>query len=294
MSSAGEPKSSSPARWCALHSHGSDRIFGRSGTQAMIIAGFCSQSAGLVCLLLVLEDTRNALKPNGELDQLGAGTVMISKAAARSLRIWNVVLLLPAMAAVIVFLVFGASATALALGTHDTHGRQICRPAPDGTPRCLQNPVTAALVGSMSLLILVLGTLFPLGFWSSVSLGSALAREAVDKVQHALTTADPRSRESWDRDIAQPALALDQTMRTLSRGWSRGLLGLGLTIWLFCLQFFLRGMNTECAHLYCASTCTVFYSRRPTVACCLKDDSANQHALCTGTHSAWTSQRATP
>eukprot|EP01043_Picozoa_sp_COSAG02_P035065 COSAG02_NODE_2488_length_8701_cov_25.089630_7_plen_240_part_00 len=232
-----------------------------SGTQAMIIAGFCCQSAGLVCLLLVLEDTRNALKPNGELDQLGAGTVMISKAAARSQRIWNVVLLLPAVAAVLVFLVFGASAVALALGTHETHESQICRPAPDGTPRCLQNPVTAALVGSMSLLILVLGTMFPLGFWTSVSLGSALARGAVDTVQHALTTADPRSRESWDKDVAQPALALDQTMRTLSRGWSRGLLGLGLTIWLFCLQFFLRGMNTECAHPYCASSCTAFCSR---------------------------------
>lgn len=223
----------------------------------MIIAGFCCQSAGLVCLLLVLEDTRNALKPNGELDQLGAGTLMISKSAARSLRIWNGLLVLPAVAAVLVFLTFGAIAARLALGTHET-GSQICRPAPDGTPRCLPNPVTGGLVGSMSLLVLVLGTMFPLGFWTSVSLGSALARGAVDKVQRALTAADPRSRESWDKDIAQPALALDQTMRTLSRGWSRGLLGLGLTIWLFCLNFFLRGMNTECAHPYCTSICADF------------------------------------
>ena len=262
-SSAGEPKARAPPAGTLLsvrctRDHGSDRLSrGRSGTQAMIIAGFCCSSAGIVCLLLVLEDTRNALKPNGELDQLGAGSVTIAKSAARSLRIWNGLLVLPAVAAVLVSLFFGAGAVTLVLGTHE-YESQICRPAPDGTPRCLPNPVTAALLGSMSLMTLVLGTMFPLGFWTSVSLGSALARGEVDKVQRALTAADPRSRESWDRDIAQPALALDQTMRTLSRGWSRGLLGLGLTIWLFCLNFFLRGMNTECAHPYCTSICADF------------------------------------
>jgi hypothetical protein len=51
----------------------------------------------------------------------------------------------------------------------------------------VENPVTGALVGSMSLLVLALGTAFPLGFWTSMSLGSTLARGAVEEVQNAKT-----------------------------------------------------------------------------------------------------------
>lgn len=88
---------------------------------------------------------------------------------------------------------------------------------------------------------------FPLsfsGWWCTMKMGSALARQRVVRVIKATYTTDPNDDMAWKALVAD-ALALGNVMAQLSNGWSTGLAGFSLMCaWFFCALFSMF-VNTE-------------------------------------------------
>ena len=76
------------------------------------------------------------------------------------------------------------------------------------------------------------------GWLPSVRLASALARDAVIETIRLAAKTAPADADAWTKKVAEPAIALDRAMKTLSSGWGRGLLGLTMTCWLAALAYF--------------------------------------------------------
>eukprot|EP01046_Picozoa_sp_COSAG06_P063745 COSAG06_NODE_14938_length_1113_cov_1.582840_2_plen_168_part_01 len=73
-------------------------------------------------------------------------------------------------------------------------------------------------------------------------IASCLCRDEVIEVIRKVRTVDPTSDE-WEEGVSQPALGLIDKMKLLSDGWSGGLVGLSLFIFLYALCFFALGIN---------------------------------------------------
>eukprot|EP01052_Picozoa_sp_SAG31_P025975 SAG31_NODE_2317_length_5947_cov_2.753591_7_plen_110_part_00 len=100
---------------------------------------------------------------------------------------------------------------------------------------------------SVGLIILSVGNAVLLGFLPSMMLASTLCKTKIAMAMALLQDADvdPHQKQSWDRNIAEPAIALHHTMELLSTGWSSGLVGLSLASWFMAFSFFCKVINWE-------------------------------------------------
>ena len=209
-----------------------------SGCQTLIYVSVLGQCVGLVGGLLPLHAVLLALPPGGKLEQLGAGTVKIAASDARALRLWSIVMAVPTVLAPCV-----ATLGLVVSLTKATTGQMpsvFARVGGATNPDALSTQYTI----SQGLLIFQIVPVVAC-FWVSMMTASALARDALIEVQHAVINSDPRDKASWDRDVATPALDLDKTMRLLSRGWGAGLFGMSIFCWGMAVNSFCRGINTE-------------------------------------------------
>jgi hypothetical protein len=207
-----------------------------SGSQTLMWVSMLSASVGLLCVLPILHSAQRALKAGGELDQLGAGTVKISEKAARTLTRWRMATTAFGALFLLIGFVFSAkSIVELATGIDLIDGE-------DDDDNGALSPQYGLCLG----LFIIHGIPVSLvGFWPTMLTGSALARDAISEVQHKLLHTDPNDKEAWDRDVAGPALALDETMKKLSTGWSAGLMGAAGSCWGQAVNSFCRAINTE-------------------------------------------------
>jgi hypothetical protein len=178
---------------------------------------------GFASLALVVASARYALRPGGALEQLKAGEAMISEKDGTTLSRWRVGLgVLSAL-----FLLFGlqqiAAGTVFSKDYYTVQDRLV----------------------RFSLKGLILATTLPVAFsgWmASMYTGSCLCRDGVMKVIGAIRSTDPTADE-WDEAVAQPALALREKMKLLSRGWAGGLVGFGGFFWGMALGLFTSAIN---------------------------------------------------
>ena len=176
---------------------------------------------------LVVSSAREALRPGGALQQLGAGEVMISAEDAASNARWRKGLL--------VFSTFWAL-----LGLLNIAGAFLELPpfVPPGAP--VVQRITVGLLG------LVWCTVFPVafsGWWASMRTASCLCRDETIETIHAIETTDPADSE-WHAAVAERALGLIPKLKLLSDGWSGGLIGMGLFPWVGVLGYFTVAINT--------------------------------------------------
>ena len=163
---------------------------------------------------LILPSAKRALCAGGTLEQLGEKSTKITKAQGYKLLRWRIGLDL--------FSMFTIIPLGSGLGT-----RAIQKFA-DG-----QEDIYASLFGvSFGLFFLAVLPTILAGWWTAMKTGSTLARNSVDLVITAAEKTDPMSEE-WEPLVAQPALALEDTMRVLSDGFGSGLCGFVLMFWLF-------------------------------------------------------------
>lgn len=114
------------------------------------------------------------------------------------------------------------------------------------------------------LIIFVLAYVTPacfIGFWSSMLLGSALARAAVTKVSVAARKTNPNNAEAWTEAVERPALGLDRPLQVLSDAWGNGLLGTTLGLWLMALGKVMTAIDPVYTHAqvsqHVSFTCSV-------------------------------------
>lgn len=99
--------------------------------------------------------------------------------------------------------------------------------------------------GKFVLLSQVLWLALPIlsAFMYTNMLAATLARDSVTEVVKATRQSDPTDKEAWIKDVAKPALALEETLAILSRGWGRGFLGIILMVWSGAFFAFCQGVN---------------------------------------------------
>ena len=221
-----------------------------------LINWYCQGSA-LFLLFLPVECTRHVLAVQGHLELLGAGSVKINPAAARSLARWR-------------YLTTGVSALAVVQLTYTVikNSLRILWGSGWNDPReewdaddILDEHRSIAERLSLNVKWLISPFIFiwlvPVmvsGFLYTLRLGSALSRDAVLEVTKALKNSSPLEKSSWDKDVANPMLALETTMRLLSDGWSNGMLGLAMCAWLFALAQVCKAIDpVTCEELRCVS-----------------------------------------
>ena len=176
---------------------------------------------------LAVPSAREALRPGGALQQLGAGEVMISAEDAASNARWRKGLL--------VFSSFWALSGLLSIA-----GAFLELPpfVPPGAP--VVQRITTGLLG------LLWCTVLPVafsGWWASMRTASCLCRDETIETIHAIETTDPADSE-WHAAVAERALGLIPKLKLLSDGWSGGLIGLGAGVWLGVLGMFTVAINT--------------------------------------------------
>lgn len=138
------------------------------GAQALISLSMAGLCAGLLCMILLVSTLQRATRPNGELAQLGAGTVLIPTAAARNLRWWRQALYVPAvpitllgaMATFVLFPLFTFNTLTVeadceaydhaeCLAYTSPNGPCLAAQLADGTEICSTNPVGGPYVLGM-------------------------------------------------------------------------------------------------------------------------------------------------
>lgn len=221
---------------------------------------YSCQGFAVLSLLLVLDSVRRVSLADGPLRELGAGEVKISARDARSLARWRVGLAVP-------------SAFMLVVGTVQTIANAICFLLGSGWWRSELEPMDITvnqmeyseqakvyskfMLGGGIMMLMI--PLILSGWLVSVRLASALGRDAVIETIHATVKHSPNDAELWHREVAQPALALDEKMKTLSNGWGNGLLGLTMACWLASLSLFTNSINT-----HRNTTVSAFFGMAPT------------------------------
>ena len=94
----------------------------------------------------------------------------------------------------------------------------------------------------------IISTAMPIifsGWWASMITASCLCRGNITDVITKVDSTDPADGPAWEENVVRSALALVESMETLSRGWSWGLLGLGGFLGLNGLGWFINVMNPE-------------------------------------------------
>ena len=216
------------------------------GAQSLISLAMFGLCFALVSPIMLVTSIQGALKPGGELEQLGAGSAAISVSSERRLRILRRFIMLPAALVVSMGTASHAMACVVAYRKYFLGEElQQCLVLQDGTERCFKDPLGPAYMFGLGGCVLGLGTCVLLGFWPSMILASSLCRDQISKLMVVLRKADPSDKASWDRDVVGPAFAIDHAMRTLSRGWGSALLGLGLASWCMAFNFFCKAINNE-------------------------------------------------
>ena len=223
------------------------------------------QAIGVGLLVLPLQCAREVLKPGGNLEQLGLGSVKISERDARNLMIWRCITTF-----------FGLLLFAGETFTFFKNGNKIWFTG-TGTGECFYTPREEweakfsgqevrgqtkfdACVASEQrtvaerldrrfkwvLLPVLTNLLLPvliMGFFYTLRIGALLARDATSQVIASALACDPHDKNSWDSNIAGPALQLEKTFRCLSNGWGRGLFGIGSLLWLMALANFCKAID---------------------------------------------------
>lgn len=209
---------------------------------------YLTLAAAIAASLLPLAAVRRVLAQDGELQQLGAGTVMISHADFRSLRRWQVCMgVISALVGTMMHLsFFWANLLKLVVGRRDLFGSK--EELSDADIQFAEASFSDRLLAqSKWILIGAVGSamvpLMMMGFYYSLRLGSAVVRDAVTEVIRAARDCDPTDKKRWQVEVVQPAIGLHKCMQTLSRGWGPGFLGLGLSCWLMALGYFSKAIN---------------------------------------------------
>eukprot|EP01045_Picozoa_sp_COSAG04_P012067 COSAG04_NODE_798_length_10234_cov_8.130735_3_plen_492_part_00 len=224
-----------------------------------------AQAAQMMVTLLPVAAARRVLREGGELDQLGCGRVKISEADAQYLVRWRLVLtgigcFCSVLFLLLSFLIFGVSATRFrgTAAAFDAHCEGVAgvvggAGAGDGcTPAdrkfavmTLSEEMTTTSNGKFFLLNQAMWLLVPTlcAFMYTNMLAATLARDSVTEVISASRESDPSDKEGWMESVAKPALRLEQTMDTLSRGWGRGFLGVTCMAWSAAFFAFCQGVN---------------------------------------------------
>eukprot|EP01043_Picozoa_sp_COSAG02_P059959 COSAG02_NODE_7740_length_2867_cov_2.125723_2_plen_382_part_00 len=188
--------------------------------------------AAYISAIPAISSARIALRAGGPLDELGAGTAMISeeedKELAKTRMQANFQMANQAF--------FGLSNIACSI---------VLLPTLAPTIATTDVRIWFGLVGLVQL------TLYPVGClsWASMYTASCLCRNAETQVIKAIRAIDPTG-EQWDAKVAQPALALRKKLGLLSDGWSGGLAAFGVHLWLVAAVLFTMGINMPlCAGL---------------------------------------------
>ena len=87
------------------------------------------------------------------------------------------------------------------------------------------------------------------GFLYSMRTAAALVRNEIATVIAVMKRVTPADEEKWTSEVAEPALALHETLMTLSAGWGRGFFGVGLVCWSMGLGFFCNALNLPRGYL---------------------------------------------
>eukprot|EP01052_Picozoa_sp_SAG31_P025974 SAG31_NODE_2317_length_5947_cov_2.753591_6_plen_283_part_00 len=138
------------------------------GAQALISLSMAGLCAGLLCMMLLASALQRATRPNGELEQLGAGKVLIAAADAKRLRWWRRAFYVPAVpinllgivATIVLFPWFSYQQLTLdvdceaydfeeCLANRPPQGRCLAAQLADGTGVCFTTPVTGPYVLGM-------------------------------------------------------------------------------------------------------------------------------------------------
>lgn len=210
----------------------SARMVGLPRPTTLMYLGDYLLAFSMPALLLPIFAIARVTQEKGDLAVLGAGTVEISAADAKSLARWRVVIG-----------GFGSCACVAGCGwigasiQHVTGMKHVYWVE---AHLLWGLPIAPVCQGIM---FIVIGAGVTCGFWGSMRLASALARNSVTDVMKAARATSPLDDEAWERDVRAPALALDETMRVLSRGWGRGLFGMTFTFWMFSLARFMAAID---------------------------------------------------
>eukprot|EP01045_Picozoa_sp_COSAG04_P012751 COSAG04_NODE_871_length_9717_cov_4.356831_8_plen_386_part_00 len=190
-------------------------------------------------LLLALGSARVALQPGGPLERLGAGEQKISASDAKSLARWRAGLWAFSALWLILAPMYFAQAII---------GKRFGQTGPGSVIPALER-VFLLLLG------LDFTTVFPIVFacWlPSMGTACCLCRDkAAEIIRNVRNTDVPNPAAagdqtgSWDKDVVEPALALSESIETLSGGWGSGLLGTCGWLVLFALFNFVNAINYE-------------------------------------------------
>jgi hypothetical protein len=181
-------------------------------------------SVGWLSTILVISSARDALRDNGSLMELGAGTAMISTADATFLQRRRLLLLSLSAICVPIGAVFLGSALS---------GSFMLPPSAPASTR-----VIWVLIGIMMCTVLPVTAC---GWWTSMYTASCLVRDDAIDVIRFIRSMDPTTNE-WDENLPA-ALALVDKLQSLSDGWSDGLAGLIGMSGCFSLSFFVKALD---------------------------------------------------
>ena len=200
---------------------------GMPGVNSLLFTQAAVEGGSWVVLFLLINSARDVLRTGGTLEQLRVGQVMISEQDNASLSRWRVGLLV----------LSGVWAAWGGLLVYLFH------PMRADDDEVYVFPLGVRMYGWTSAVLFC--TILPLatiGWQHSMRIASCLCRDEVIEVIRKVRTVDPTSDE-WEEGVSQPALGLIDKMKLLSDGWSGGLVGLSLFIFLYALCFFAVAIN---------------------------------------------------
>jgi hypothetical protein len=181
---------------------------------------------------------RVSLREGGHLYQLGAGTQMVSAHDAKSLKLWRY-LTTGVSALVIVQMTYPVVKNLMKVFLGTGYGEDESEWRSEDFPSAERTPLERLPLHVKWILApFLFQTLAPIlisGFFYTLRLGSALARDSVTEVTAVAKVTSPHDKEKWDRNVTLPMLKLDETMMDLSSGYGRGLLGIDVALWLFAV-----------------------------------------------------------
>ena len=226
-----------------------------------------AQAFQFMVMLLPLAAARRVLCDGGELDQLGCGTVKISQSDAQYLARWRVVLtgvgtFFSVMLTLSSILIFATAAARFRGTPAEVAARCDGVIGLSGSPSAgfgngcsladrnfavitLWQELSMTSNGKFVLLGHVMSLALPVlaAFMYTNMLAATLARDSVTEVIKAAQESDPTDKETWMKNVAKPALKLEETLEMLSRGWGQGFLGVILMVWSGAFHAFCQGVN---------------------------------------------------
>jgi hypothetical protein len=187
----------------------------------LYVSGLLGGASALL-IIPVISSAQRVLCPGGQLEQLGAGTALISADYAQKQRRLQM-----AVRVFELILIPLGLLTALR-GVLEVHSNGSIK------------EFGSILAG------LLFTAAFPVGCagWSSMYTGSCLCRESIVEVVHDVLHADPTTNE-WRSTVAVRALQIRHSLQLLSEGWGIGLASTCGGLWLLALSFFTLAINHQ-------------------------------------------------